>query len=218
MPTKGAGTPVPLRPVRRPDFNLYGIDGTLQQQALPADVGDLWKAFANLPDDVRRRFLQAANPYRRGLSLQRDDRTLGAALMVVACEALKLPGAAYDGHNIFGVVKALLGEPCEQALLDMVPHPLAVRNPHLHRGEFKGDEFTKLAFMSSYQDPSFDQACRVLALVTPAAIVEWLRRGGNYALPPRRRGNATGWGWALLCAALLAAGLILGWGLRALAG
>jgi hypothetical protein len=38
--------------------------------------------------------------------------------------------------------------------------------------------------MSSYHDPTFDQAGRALVPVTQAAIIEWLKRGGIFTMPP----------------------------------
>jgi hypothetical protein len=38
-------------------------------------------------------------------------------------------------------------------------------------------------FMRTYEDPSFREAHREMARVTPAAIVEWLKRRGVFALP-----------------------------------
>jgi hypothetical protein len=41
--------------------------------------------------------------------------------------------------------------------------------------------------MSSFQDPTFDEACRVLYQIVQAAIIEWLRRGGIFTMLPLRR-------------------------------
>lgn len=209
MPARGSAPPFPLTPVRRPDLFPPCIDWTLGQQHLPDDVVDLWKAYTGLSEEHRRRFLQAGSPYRRALSLGRDDQTLSLALMVVACEALKLPGPTYDGHNIYGVVKALLGEPCAKQLLGRGLQPQGTRNAHLHRGEFKAGEFLKLVFLSSYQDPSFAQGCRVLASVTPAAIIEWLKCGGTYFLLPRPFSVRARWGWKMIAALLTTATLLV---------
>lgn len=183
-------------------------------------MGELWKAYTALSDDLRRRFLQAANPYKHALSLGNDQRTLGFALLVVACEALKPPGPRYNGHNIYGVVRALLGEECAQQLLSKSLQPQKTRNAHFHRGEFQAGEFTRIVFLASYRDPSFDDRCRVLRVITPAAIVEWLRRGGAYVLPVRPFSERFRWDWKMVvgvttCATLLLlAGTALGWFLK----
>ena len=41
--------------------------------------------------------------------------------------------------------------------------------------------------MSSYQDPSFDEARRELTRITPTAIIEWLKRGGEFPMAVRKR-------------------------------
>jgi hypothetical protein len=41
--------------------------------------------------------------------------------------------------------------------------------------------------MSSFQDTTFDQACRVLYEITQAAIIEWLRRNGTFSMAPIKR-------------------------------
>jgi hypothetical protein len=51
-----------------------------------------------------------------------------------------------------------------------------VHNTHLHVGEFHGSELMMANFMRTYQDPSFLEAHRTMAQVTPATIVEWLKR------------------------------------------
>jgi hypothetical protein len=59
-----------------------------------------------------------------------------------------------------------------------------VRNTHLHIGEFHGSELMMANFVRTYQDPSFLEAHRTMAQVTPAAIVEWLKRRGTFKMPP----------------------------------
>lgn len=185
LPAKGSAAEVPLRatprPCLTPDFSYC----TILEETLPDDTLELWRAYAALLGDRRRQFLQAGNLYRRALMLWREDPTLGVALMAVACEALKLPGAKYDGHNMLGVVKALLGEPCARQLLDLGLPPHRVRNDHLHRGEFRGDEFVKRLLVPSFMDDTFDQTRDVMNVITAEAIIEWLRRGGVYDLPSR---------------------------------
>jgi hypothetical protein len=69
--------------------------------------------------------------------------------------------------------------------------------------------------MSSYQDPTFDQARRELAPVTQAAIIEWLRRRGTFTMPTlKRRKSFRRWVKEHALAVGLAVGLVLGWLLR----
>ncbi len=166
MPAKGTSPPIPLHPVSRPDFSEPVIYCEWKQEKLPWDVVDLWRAYTSLSDEARRRFLQAGNLYRRAISLGRDEQTLRVALMVVTCEALKLPEQKYDGHNAASVVQALLGNAAGAVILGKDVHPLGVRNMHLHRGEFKGGEFLKLVTESSDRDPTFDQRSRELGAIT----------------------------------------------------
>ena len=58
-----------------------------------------------------------------------------------------------------------------------------VRSTHLHIGEFHGSELMMASFMGTYEDPSFREAHRTMAQVTPAAIVEWLKRRGTFEMP-----------------------------------
>lgn len=218
MPSKGTVPPVPLRAVQRPDFTSACVDCAFDQEQIPSDVSHLWHAFRALSEPARKQFLQASNAYWQSLSLGRDQQTLSLTLMVVACEALKPLGASYDGHNSPAVVNALLGEECAKHLYMNQPHPLGVRNAHVHRGEFKAREFTAIEFLSSWRDPSFDERRRMLDTIAPAAIIEWLSLGGIYTLPPKRHqdGHGRGWKfWIMLTAVVLASGLA-GWFLHAL--
>jgi hypothetical protein len=63
-----------------------------------------------------------------------------------------------------------------------------IRSSHVHKGEFHGAEFKLMNIMPSYRDPSFDEAAREMAQITPAVIIEWLKRQGNIAmLTPKGR-------------------------------
>jgi hypothetical protein len=220
MPSKGATSTVQLYPVNRPDFTST-VQWTMLGQALPADVAALWKAYIDLPNDGRRQFLQAANPYRVALSIWDNDRTLSLALMVVACEALKLPGQMYDGHNAPCVIGALLGEEHAQEFRTGKLPPLGVRNAHLHRGEFMGGEFLKRTFFPTDFDPTFDARRGALRVIAPAAIIEWLRKGGNYSLPTKRFRASNRWGWKSITAIVIgsaAIGNVAGWWLHAFFG
>ena len=72
--------------------------------------------------------------------------------------------------------------------------------------------------MSSYQDPSFREAHRELARLTPAAIIEWLKRQGTFDMPAvnqqktaRRKIKENAF---ILLPTVLGTGLVLGWLLR----
>jgi len=95
---------------------------------------------------------------------------------------------ADDRQSCYHVIEALLGKSTAQRLQQH--HVFAaqrVRSTHLHTGEFHGSELVRVVFMSSYEDPSFGEALREMARVTPAAIIEWLRRRGDFDMPAVRR-------------------------------
>jgi hypothetical protein len=224
MPTRGAARPVPLRPVSRPDFSLRGIDGTTNELATPADLGELWARFSALSPDRRRDFLQAAAKWQESLANWGKQPTLSFALMVVACEALKPPDPEFRDHNVYQVVEALLGKVAADRLQEQGFRAQEIRSAHLHRGEFRSSEFIFDLMDSTYQDPTFDQAHRALADISQAAIIEWLRRGGTFSLPVRKQKKTwRRWVKDHFVAALLAGmtgaaagGAVVGWLLRAL--
>jgi hypothetical protein len=96
--------------------------------------------------------------------------------------------------------------------------PQNMRNAHLHTGEFRGSEFVYAAITSSYHDPTFGQARRALALITQAAIIEWLQRYGAFTMPfIQRKMNPRRWvkeHILVILPSVLATGMILGWLLR----
>ena len=222
MPARGTCRSMPLRSVNRPDFSERGIDGSSHEQALPADVTDLWAMYRALTPDQRRDFLQAAAKWQEALSHWRERSTLSFVLMVVACEALKPSDPKFRDHNIYHVVEALLGKASAERLQEHWFRPQDVRSAHLHRGEFRGSEFLQATMMSSYQDPTFDQARRELAPITQAAIIEWLRRRGTFTMPAlKRKKNLRRWVkehtltfLPVLMTVGLAVGLVFGWLLR----
>jgi hypothetical protein len=116
------------------------------------------------------------------------------------------------------VIEALLGKDTAQRLRQHVYSVQLVRNSHLHVGEFHESEFVRAALMSSYRDPSFMEAHRDLARVTPAAIIEWLTRGGKLILPVRsQRKPLRRWikeSALIVIPTGIFAGLVLGWFLR----
>jgi hypothetical protein len=218
MPTRGQIQPVPLKPVHRPDFSEPGIDISQAEVNLPEDILALWHAFTGLPPDRRRQFLQVGSMWQLALSLSHDFQTTRFALAVGACEALKPPDTQFRDHNIYQVVEGLLGKAIAEQLKQEWFRPQKVRNANLHSGEFRGSEFVQHMFMSSYQDPTFDQAQRALWQITRATIIEWLRRGGTFTMPPLRR-RRTFLRWIrdhvlFVLTVVTAAGFTLGWLLR----
>ena len=126
-------------------------------------------------------------------SLRNEYQTAKFVFMVNACEALKPPEPQFREHNIYHVVEALLGKSSADLLQEHRFRPQEIRNAYLHSGEFRGSEFVQRAMMTSFQDPTFDLAYRALAQITPAAIIEWLRRSGSFSMSPlNRRKNGRG--------------------------
>jgi hypothetical protein len=179
MPVRGTDPPVPLYPIDSPP---RGVDVTTTEISARADITDLWRTYRSLTADQRRQFLQAAAKWQEAMMHWQERRSLSFALMVVACEALK-PTGAYE-YNCYEVIEALLGKSTRDQLRQHAFPAQRVRNSHLHAGELHGSELMRMAFLSSYQDPSFGEAHRELFKVTQAAIIEWLRRGGTFAMPP----------------------------------
>jgi hypothetical protein len=103
------------------------------------------------------------------------------------CEALKPSDPEFSEHNIYQLIEALLGKPVADRLRQRPFPAQGVRSSHLRAGEFHGSELIRTALMSSYQDPSFDEARRELTRITPTAIIEWLRRGGEFPMAVRKR-------------------------------
>ncbi len=211
MPVRGAVAPVPLAAIRRPDFSLHGLWPDDREVEPPADIIHLWEQFVNLDTARRQQFLQVASVWQLALSLGHEYQTTAFAWKVVAVEALK-PKDCRD-HNIYDVVEALLGTPIADVLRRDGIRPQDIRNAHLHRGEFRGSEFAHDFMMTSFHDPTFDSAHRVLTNIAEATIIEWLRRGGAVTLAPlgRRRSWRRSFKTSALVGVGLAAGVFLGW-------
>jgi hypothetical protein len=213
MPRRGADKPVPLHPVDSLPI------GDTNEISLRADIVDLWRQYQCLRADQRRQFLQAAAKWQGAMIHWQERPSLSFALMVVACEALK-PLDADGRFNGSDVVEALLGKPTAEKLRHDVFPAQWVRSSHLHTGEFHGSELIQIAFMSSYQDPSFHDAHRELARITRAAIIEWLKRDDRFAMPRAER-KKTVRRWVREYATVLipvasAFGIGVGWFLAAL--
>ncbi len=69
IPARGACRSMSLRQVTRPDSSLHGIDGSTDEQSLPADAAELWTAFCALTTN------QPANSCRPQPSGRKRSRT-----------------------------------------------------------------------------------------------------------------------------------------------
>jgi hypothetical protein len=177
MPAPGTLNQVPLHALDDPAWNRPDNEISVR-----ADIADLWSLYRRLPEKQRLQFLQAAAKWQEAMIHWQDRPSLSFALMAVACEALK-PSDADQRQNCYAVIEALLGK-AAVGRVRQNPFPAQdVRSTHLHSGEIHGSELMMIDFMRTYEDPSFRDAHREMARVTPAAIVEWLKRRGVFALP-----------------------------------
>ncbi len=177
MPVPGLLKQVPLHaqddpPWSRPD----------NETSVRADISELWGLYRMLSEEQRLQFLQAAAKWQEAMIHWQDRPSLSFALMAVACEALK-PSDADQRQNCYAVIEALLGKAAVDRIRQNHFPAQHVRSTHLHSGELHGSELMMLDFMRTYEDPSFREAHWEMARVTPAAITEWLRRRGVFALP-----------------------------------
>lgn len=187
MPKHGEHAPVPLRAIARPDLTWAGIMLSDDEQSLPDDIHDLWRRYASLPPERRDQFQRAARVLQAARLLESENRTASLALRVVACEALKPSGKKYDRVNVYGVVEGLLGEPHARTLWGLHFPPQKVRSKHLHRGEALDSEGIHRLMLSTFRDPTFDEECRVISQIADATMIEWLRAGGTFTVPARKR-------------------------------
>jgi hypothetical protein len=181
MPIKGTLPPVPTKEIKRPDTSLRGYDGTQAEETLSADTVELWLMLEALSADRRRQFVQAATMWQVSLMLRREHPTASFAWKVATCEALKPAEKKYRDFTIYDVVDALIGKANADFLKERWFRPQDVRNAHFHAGEFRASEFIQQDTLSTFQDPTFERANRILSQIAPTLIIEWLRRGG--ALP-----------------------------------
>jgi hypothetical protein len=216
MPSRAAAKPVPLYAVDNPP---RGIDGSTNEASLRSDIADLWGSYRSLGAGQRTQFLQAAAKWQEAMIHWQDRPSLSFALMAVACEALKPPDAD-DRQNCYDVIEALLGRTAVERIRQN-PFPAQhVRSTHLHTGEFHGSELVMMAFLSSYQDPTFREAHREMARVAPEAIIEWLKRRGAFQMPaPKNQRTFRRWlrdNIIVTCGVDFGLGLAIGWLLRML--
>jgi len=191
---------IPARGTCRPVLT-GSAEMTEEEQAVPQDIVNLWEKYRSLTEERRWQFLWAASKFQEARWHWDEQRwTASFASLVVACEALKPAGPLYSEHNVYNVVDALLGKESSEKLRTQLfdpmihpkVHPQSVRSAHLHRGEFYGSEFAHRVVMSNFRDPTFDEATRELFKITKAAIIEWLRREGVFAMPTRAKGRGAG--------------------------
>jgi hypothetical protein len=176
MPSRAGIRQIPLY---APDNPPLGIGPGTNEVSVRADVADLWALYRNLSSDKRIQFLQSAAKWQEAMIHWQDRPSLSFALMAVSCEALKPPDAD-ERRNCYDVVEALLGrDTLDQIRQNWFPAQ-HVRSTHLHSGVFHGSELMMMNFMTTYDDPSFREAHRAMARITPDAIVEWLKRRGEF--------------------------------------
>jgi len=181
MPARGTVQQVPLHRADDPPQGI--LDQT--EISIRDDVASLWQSFRGLSAERRNQFLQAAAKWQEAMIHWQDRPSLSFALMAVSCEALKPPNA--DERNCYDVIEALLGKQTVEKIRQNPFPAQRVRSTHLHSGEFHGYELVMMDFMRTYDDPSFREASWEMAKITPAAIIEWLKRGGTFALPVTKK-------------------------------
>jgi hypothetical protein len=181
MPAPGAIKPIPLYALDDPPQGVSSNEVSLR-----ADIADLWALYRTLGAEQRLQFLQAAAKWQEAMIHWQDRPSLSFALMAVSCEALK-PSNAHERQNCYDVIEALLGKPTVDRIQQNHFPAQRVRSTHLHSGEFHGSELIMMDFMRTYEDPSFRDAHREMARVTPASIIEWLKRRGTFDLPNGRK-------------------------------
>lgn len=207
MPSRGTAKQVPLYALDNPP---RGIDGITNEISLRSDIADLWGLYRSLSAEQRIQFLQAAAKWQEAIIHWQDRPSLSFTLMVIACEALKPPDAD-DRQNCYDVIEALLGRTAVDRIRQNPFPSQHVRSTHLHTGEFHGSELVMMDFLSSYRDPTFREAHSEMFRVTPAAIIEWLKRRGTFQMPtPRNRRTFRRW---LRDNIVVASGVIFGFGL-----
>jgi hypothetical protein len=183
MPTPGEMTPTPLTTIPRPCF-ASARTGIEESVIVPADVGNLWRAFTALKKVRRAQFLRSANLWHAALSLGPTYETTAFSLMVAACESLKPQGAQFRDTRAYHVVQAFFGPDKANSLQGESIPMQDVRDKHLHLGSLFGREFRQAPELG---DPSFLSLSDKLYWVARAAIAAWLLRGGRAPVAPPQR-------------------------------
>lgn len=184
---KGTSSPIPTFEVARPVYKSPGIRLDDDQESLPADTASLFALVEGLEATVRARFLQVARLLQLALHLGEGYLTTGFALTAVAVESLKPQDKAYRDHGLYEVVRGLLGQEPADFLKTPEFQAQRIRSDHLHYGTVMGSELMKRQIAPSFQDPSFEAACRELMVIARAAAIEWLKVGGSFMMPPLRK-------------------------------
>jgi hypothetical protein len=193
MPIKGMQKSVHLYDASRPDLTPLSSEYPAGDEvALPLDSRDLWASYRGLNSTELEHFSQAAAKFQEALYLWSFRPTLSFALLVTACEALKPREKKYNNKNHEFVVEELLGTEIGDKLklcfsnagLLQGKSAQRIRNQHLHGGDWFGGEFRLRLATHSFDDPTFDEAIRLLRRVTQAALIEWLRRAGFWRAAP----------------------------------
>lgn len=184
MPKPGAEEPIELVAVRRPRLDDDYLHADSNQIVLPDDIHVYWQAFQQLASEPRRQFLEAGKTYQLAQRIWTDFQSASFALAVVACEALKPRERAHKkrrGRNpgLFEIIEALLGPESAEKLRGQTMNPQRLRDKHLHLGELFSGELDPSIFTTTFHDPSFFDVHRMMMRYASAAILEWLRRGGE---------------------------------------
>jgi hypothetical protein len=179
MPEAGAERPVERRDVERPGLGPLGIWPDMHERWVPADVDELWAAFASLSAEQRDQLMRAANAYLVASSMWPSQRTAYASFLVVACESLKPGGRRHDRENLYDVVERLLGKTEADNLRALPIPPQLVRSRFVHRGHLRAGELGPMLIHDYFMDPSFDETLQELSRVARTCLVEWLRLGGT---------------------------------------
>lgn len=181
LPAKGSCPPVLREVAVRPGLGRTGVWPDMREPWVPTDIEELWREFTALSTAKREHFVHAGNAYLIARSMWPDQRTAYVAFLVVACEALKPAGKKYDSMNVYDVVASLLSFSEAEQLRKHSRPPQQVRSKHLHRGELAAGELLPTLVHDYFADPSFDEMLGELSRMCRVCLVEWLRRGGEYA-------------------------------------